>query len=140
MSFPVNFTVKVSDKSTNFGLMEADKSTGTYKAYQCHRPKDLIAWAKKELFGTNPISDFLFGDFTVMVKGSDKALDPELSLTLAKAKDGKNGGHGLTEKDELVIKRETSLLNVAMSSSSSSLCCACIIFMFIMMNNPGDGF
>jgi len=136
------FKVTVSDKSTNFGLMEAKKSSGSFAAFTCHRPKDVIEWAKKELFGSNMFSDFLFGDFTVTVKGSDTVLDPELSLTLAKNNTKKsNGGHGLDpDNDELLIKREMSFLNVGLSSCSSSLCCACIIFMFIMMSNQGDGF
>lgn len=135
------FTVKVDTGSTNFGIFEPSKSSGTFAAYQCHRGKDVIAWAKKELFGSNFFTDFLFGDFTIKVEGATTNLDPELSLTLDKDTTEKDrGGHGLKDKTTLIVKREVSFLNVAMSSSSSSLCCACIIFLFIMMSNQGDGF
>ena len=137
----VDFTVKVDTGSTNFGLFEPSKSSGTFAAYQCHRGKDVIAWAKKELFGSNIFTDFIFGDFTIKVEKASNNLDPELSLTLPEDKaDKTRGGHGLKAGTTLVVKREMSLLNVAMSSSSSSLCCACIIFLFIMMSNQGDGF
>lgn len=131
----VKVTVKVHPDSANlFGLNKPAKTEGTTDLKECHRPKDVVEWAKKNLFDTNIVSDFLISDYKVTKQGSTVALDLEKPLLLATP-----DGLGIKGDDTLFITRNFNILNVGMSSSSSSLCCACLIFMLIMMNQ-GDGF